>query len=185
MRFLVSAILSAAVLATASGCGSDDEPSTTSPASAPQTTPTTTATTSAKDAASEAEAAHKAFLKKANPICRDYNREVRTVQSDLKALGRSGNVDVYVGPLTKAHAAAQRASERFDALKPPAAEASQATLVGRALQSQATGNAILLQAARDDDSEQFAAASAALAEVAPRNQALMRAYGMTVCGAAG
>ncbi len=105
MRLFLCAALSAAVLIAAAGCGSDDSPS--APATAPAAvtaTPTTSGTTTTAKAPSAAQvkAEHKAFLKKVNPICRDYNQDVRTVQSDIAAIGESGNVDVYVPPLKRA-----------------------------------------------------------------------------------
>ena len=42
-----------------------------------------------------------------------------------------------------------------------------------------------LHAHQADDPQQFGVASQALQQVTPKLQALMREYGMTVCGAAG
>lgn len=187
MRLFLCAALSAAVLVAASGCGSDDKSTTaatTVATTAPSTTtaaPKTTDTTATADPA----AARTAFLKKVNPICEDYNREVREVQSDLQSVGKTGNVDVYAPPLKRATKAARKASRRYDAVKPPAAEVAQAALIGRALKAQVTGNQLLLQAAEADDPQQFGIATEALQQVTPKLQALMREYGMTVCGAAG
>ena len=185
MRLFLCAALSAAVLIAMSGCGSD-EPSPTTAATTPAsaTTVVKTTTTPTKDAVA---AQRKAFLKKVDPICEDYNREVRNVQADLQSVGRTGNVDVYAPPLKRATKAANRASKRFSAVTPPedAAEAAAAALIGRALQAQATGNELLLQAAEADDAQQFGVATEALKQVTPKLQGLMRQYGMTVCGAAG
>ena len=184
MRKLVSAALCAALLVAAGGCGSSNDSSSTTVQPA-ATNPLPTSTAKAAKPAASAEATHKAFLKRVNPICADYNREVRTVQADLQAVGKSGNVDVYAPPLKRATAAAKRASKRFSALKAPPAEAAQAALIGRALNAQATGNALLLKAARADDPQAFGVATQALQRVTPQLQSLMRDYGMTVCGAAG
>jgi hypothetical protein len=186
MRSLVSAVACAALLLAAGGCGSSNDSDTTAAqTTAAATSPLPTATTTPVSAA----AAHKAFLKRVNPICEDYNREARAVQKELvtaeKEAGRAvGNVDTYVAPLKRATAAAQRASDRFSEVKPPAAEAAQAALIGRALKAQATGNDLLLKAARSDDPQAFGVATEALKQVTPQLQSLMRAYGMTVCGAA-
>lgn len=191
MRKLVSAALCAALLAAAGGCGSSNDSSSTSTAAAtsplPTSSSTTTATTPSKK---QLLAAHKAFLKKVDPICEDYNRTAQKVQKELrsaeKQAGRAvGNVDTYVAPLKRATAAAKLASERFAKEKPPAAEAATAALIGRALQAQAKGNALLLDAARSDDPQAFGVATQALQQVTPQLQSLMRDYGMTVCGAAG
>lgn len=194
MRKLVSAVLCTAILVAAAGCGSsnDSSSSTSAATTAAATTPlpTSTQATAKKPSTAAILAAHKAFLKRVNPICEDYNRTAQQVQKELvaaeKAAGRAvGNVDTYVGPLKKATAAAKRASERFAAQKPPADEVATAGLIGRALQAQAKGNALLLQAARADDPQAFGVATQALKQVTPQLQALMRDYGMTVCGAAG
>lgn len=191
MRLFLCAALSAAVLLAASGCGSDDTstaPRTVAPtpSTTTATTGTSTGTTSASSTtAADPAAARKAYLKKINPICEDYNSEVKQVQSDLQAVGKTGNVDVYAAPLRRATRAARKASRRFDAVDPPAADAAQAALIGRALQAQVTGNQLLLQAAEADDPQQFGVATQALQQVTPKLQALMREYGMTVCGAAG
>lgn len=188
MRLLLCAALSAAVLFVVSGCGSD-EPSgsqTVAPAATSTTTATSaTTSTSATTTATDPAAARKAYLKKVNPICEDYNSEVKKVQADLQAVGKTGNVDVYAEPLKRATKAAKKASQRFDDVKPPAAEAAQAALIGRALKAQVTGNQLLLQAAEADDPQQFGVATQALQQVTPKLQELMRQYGMTVCGAAG
>jgi hypothetical protein len=188
MRLLICAALSAAVLFAVSGCGSD-EPSgsqTVGPV-ATATTTKTSATTTSKTTTTAADPAdaRKAYLKKVNPICEDYNSEVRKVQADLQAVGKTGNVDVYAEPLKRATKAAKKASRRFDDVEPPAAEAAQAALIGRALKAQVTGNQLLLQAAEADDPQQFGVATQALQQVTPKLQAAMREFGMTVCGAAG
>lgn len=183
MRLLLCAALSAAMLITAAGCGSDDEPSATTAAQTSGTTTTVrTGTTSTKDAAA---AARKRFIERVNPICEDYNRTARSVQRQMEAVGRTGNVDVFAPALERATEAAERASKRFDAVEPPAAIAEQAALIGRALKAQVTGNELLLEAAEADDPQQFGVAREALAQVTPRLQELMRSFGMTVCGAAG
>lgn len=182
MRLFLCAALSAAVLIAAAGCGSDDSSTpaaTTAAATGPLPT-TTTATTSAADAA----AARKAFIKKVNPICEDYNSDVKKVQKQLESVGKTGNVDVYAPALRRATKAAKRASRRYDAIPPPKGEEAQAALIGRALKAQATGNDLLLQAAEADDPQQFGVATQALQQVTPKLQAAMREYGMTVCGAA-
>ncbi len=198
MRSLVLAAACAALLVFAAGCGSSDDASQTAatPTAQPTTpfpTKTGTATTgtgTTTGAGTTAAAAHTAFLEKVDPICADYNDDVKSVQADLQAQlqaagGKSGNVDIYVGPLKRATAAAQRASDRFAALKPPTAEAQEAELIGRALKAQAKGNDLLLKAARKDDPVEFGVANEALKQVTPKYQELMRSYGMTVCGAAG
>ena len=194
MRKLVSAGLCAAMLVAAAGCGSsnDSSGSSTGATSAGASTPlpTSTSTTTTKPNAKALLAAHKAFLKKVDPICEDYNRTAQSVQRELKAAekeaGRAvGNVDTYAAPLKRATKAAQEASDRFAAEKPPAAEAATAALIGRALQAQAKGNKLLLDAARSDDPQAFGVATQALQQVTPQLQALMRDYGMTVCGAKG
>lgn len=191
MRILLSVALSAAVLALATGCGSDDT-STTAATTAATTAPATTtestpATTTAKTTApkSDAAAQRAAFIKKVNPICEDYNTEIQDVQRDLQSVGKTGNVDVFAPPLKRATKAANRASRRYDAIKPPRGQEEQAALIGRALKAQATGNQLLLDAAEADDPQQFGVATQALQQVTPKLQALMREYGMTVCGAAG
>jgi hypothetical protein len=193
MRKLVSAGLCAAILVAAGGCGSSSDSSSTGSAAttAAATTPLPTSTSSTKTTTPNTGAliaAHKAFLKRINPICEDYNRTAQSVQKELKAAekqaGRAvGNVDTYAAPLKRATAAAQRASDRFAKAKPPADEAQTAALIGRALQAQAKGNALLLQAARKDDPQAFGVATQALQQVTPQLQSLMRDYGMTVCGA--
>lgn len=189
MRLLLCAALSAAVLFVVSGCGSDEPSGSQTVAPAATSTGTTTSasktTTTTKTTASDPAAARKAYLKKVNPICEDYNSEVRKVQADLQSVGKTGNVDVYAEPLKRATKAARKASERFDAVKPPPAEAAQAALIGRALNAQLTGNQLLLDAAKADDPQQFGVATQALQQVTPKLQELMRQYGMTVCGAAG
>ena len=182
MRTLLTVALSAAVLALAAGCGSDDESGST-PTTAAAPDPTTTASTTVDTTGVAAQ--RKAFLKKVNPICEDYNEEVKAVQADLQAVGKTGNVDVYADPLQRATRAARKASRRFDDVKPPAAEEAQAALIGRALKAQLTGNELLLKAAKADDPQEFGVATEALGQVTPKLQALMREYGMTVCGAAG
>lgn len=187
MRTLLTVALSAAVLALAAGCGSDDTSTTAATTAPAATTASTPATTTAETTApkSDSAAQRAAFIKKVNPICEDYNSEVRKVQADLQSVGKTGNVDVYAEPLKRATKAARKASERFDAVKPPPAEAAQAALIGRALNAQLTGNQLLLDAAKADDPQQFGVATQALQQVTPKLQELMRQYGMTVCGAAG
>ena len=187
MRKLVSAALCAAILVAAGGCGSSNDSSGTT-AAATATGPLPTASTTTATPAVSAAAAHKAFLKKVNPICEDYNRDAQAIQKQLlaaeKEAGRAvGNVDTYAAPLKRATASAKRAALRFAKQKPPPAEAAQAALIGRALAAQATGNALLLKAARSDDPQAFAVATQALQQVTPQLQSLMREYGMTVCGA--
>jgi len=192
MRKLVSAGLCAAILVAAGGCGSSNDSSsacsTATTAAATTPLPTSTPTTTTAPNTSALIAAHKAFLKRINPICEDYNRTAQSVQKELRAAekqaGRAvGNVDTYAAPLKRATAAAQRASDRFAKAKPPADEAQTAALIGRALKAQAKGNALLLQAARADDPQAFGVATQALQQVTPQLQSAMRAYGMTVCGA--
>jgi hypothetical protein len=191
MRKLVTAGVCAAMLVAAGGCGSSSDSTDTSTAAAGNPLPTSTSkTTTTTPSAKALLAAHKAFLKKVNPICEDYNRTAKSVQTELRAAekqaGRAvGNVDTYSAPLKRATAAAKLASDRFAAEKPPAAEAATAALIGRALQAQAKGNALLLQAARSDDPQAFGVATQALQQVTPQLQSLMRDYGMTICGAAG
>ena len=187
MRTLLTVALSAAVLALATGCGSDDTSTTASTAVSATTTESTPATTTAKTTApkSDSAAQRAAFIKKVNPICEDYNAEIQDVQRDLQSVGKTGNVDVFAPPLKRATKAANRASRRYDAIKPPRGQEEQAALIGRALKAQATGNQLLLDAAEADDPQQFGVASQALQQVTPKLQALMRQYGMTVCGAAG
>lgn len=187
MRKLVSAALCAALLAAAGGCGSSNDSGSTSAQTPVATAGTPLPTTTTNSGSNTSAAAqHKAFLKRVNPICEDYNRSIRRVQKELAAVGKSGNVDVYAPPLKRATAAARRASSRFDALKPPSAETDQAALIGRALKAQTKGNKLLLDAALADDETQFSVANQALQQdVTPKLQALMRSYGMTVCGAAG
>jgi len=189
MRKLVSAALCAAILVAAGGCGSSSDSSSTSAQTAPTAAnPLPTASTTTATTAASAAAAHKAFLKRVNPICADYNHDAKAIQKQLRAAekeaGRAvGNVDTYAAPLKRATASAQRASRRFAETKPPASEAAQAALIGRALTALAKGNALLLQAARSDDPQAFAVATQALQQVTPQLQGLMRDYGMTVCGA--
>ena len=194
MRKLVSAGLCAAMLLAVGGCGSSNDSSGsdtgTTTAAATSPLPTSTSTTTTKTDAKALLAAHKAFLKKVNPICEDYNRTAQSVQKELQAAeqqaGREvGNVDTYAAPLKRATAAAKRASDRFAAQKPPAAEVATAALIGRALKAQAKGNQLLLDAARSDDPQAFGVATQALQQVTPQLQSLMRDYGMTVCGARG
>lgn len=183
MRILLSVALSAAVLALATGCGSDDTSTTaatTASAPAPATTVETTTTPKADAAADQ-----KAFIKKVNPICDEYNSEIQDVQNELQSVGKTGNVDVFAPGLKRATKAAKRASTRYDAVEPPKSQQEQAALIGRALQAQAKGNQLLLEAAEADDPQQFGIATQALQQVTPKLQALMRQYGMTVCGAAG
>jgi len=183
MRLLLCAALSAALLIAAAGCGSDDEPaSTTAAQTAGTTTTVRTGTTAAQDAIA---VARKRFIERVNPICEDYNDSVKSVQKQMEAIGRTGNVDVFAPALERATEAAQRASDRFDAVKAPQGIAEQAALIGRALQAQVKGNELLLDAAKADDPQQFGVAREALAQVTPRLQELMRSFGMTVCGAAG
>jgi hypothetical protein len=185
MRLFLCAALSAAVLLAAAGCGSDDSPTTsaTTPvvpgSTAAATTPSKT-TTAEVDGDSDREA----FIKKVNPVCEDYNKEIQDVQKELQSVGKTGNVDVFAPALKRATKAAERASRRYDAIDPPAGQEAQAELIGRALKAQAKGNQLLLDAAEADDPQQFGVASQALAQVTPKLQALMREYGMTVCGAA-
>jgi hypothetical protein len=182
MRLFLCAALSAATLIAATGCGSDDEPPTTA-AQAPGTTTTVrTGTTPSQEALT---AARKRFIERVNPICDDYNGTIRSVQKQMEAVGRAGNVDVFAPALERATKAAQRASERFDAVAAPAEIKEQAALIGRALQGQVKGNQLLLDAAKSDDPQQFGVAREALNQVTPRLQELMRSFGMTVCGAAG
>jgi hypothetical protein len=189
MRKLVSAVLCTAILLAAAGCGSSSDSSSTTAQTAPTAAnPLPTSTTTTAKTASSAAAAHKAFLKRVNPICADYNRDAKAIQKQLraaeKAAGRAvGNVDTYSAPLKRATASAQRASKRFAEVKPPASEAAQAALIGRALAALAKGNGLLLDAARSDDPQAFAVATQALQQVTPQLQSLMREYGMTVCGA--
>ena len=189
MRKLVSAVFCVAILVAAAGCGSSSDSSSTSAQTAPTAAnPLPTASTTTATTAASAEAAHKAFLKRVNPICADYNRDAQAIQKQLRAAekeaGRAvGNVDTYAAPLKRATASAKRAARRFAEQKPPPAEAAQAALIGRALAAQATGNALLLKAARSDDPQAFAVATQALQQVTPQLQGLMRSYGMTVCGA--
>ena len=187
MRTLLTVALSAAVLALAAGCGSDDTSTTAATTVPATTTASTPATTTAKTTApkSDSAAQRAAFIKKVNPICEDYNAEIQDVQRDLQAVGKTGNVDVFAPPLRRATKAANRASRRYDAIKPPSDQVQQAALIGRALKAQATGNQLLLDAAEADDPQQFGVATQALQQVTPKLQALMREYGMTVCGAAG
>lgn len=180
MRLLLCAALSAAML-TAAGCGSDDEPSPTTAAQSPGTTTVRTGTTPSQDALA---AARRRFIERVNPICEDYNTTIRSVQKQMEAVGRAGNVDVFAPALERATRAARRASDRFDAVEPPAAIREQAALIGRALQAQTKGNQLLLDAANADDPQQFGVAREALNQVTPRLQELMRSFGMTVCGAA-
>lgn len=181
MRILLSVALSAAVLALATGCGSDDT-STTPTTVAPIPSTTTAKTSQAKNAAA---AARKSFIKKVNPICEDYNQEIQAVQKELQSVEKAGNVDVFAPALKRGTKAAKRASARYDAVEPPKSQQAQAALIGRALQAQAKGNQLLLDAAEADDPQQFGIATQALQQVTPKLQALMREYGMTVCGAAG
>lgn len=182
MRLLLCAALSAAML-IAAGCGSDDEPASTTAAGAAGTTTTVpTGTTSSQQAGA---AARKRFIERVNPICEDYNTTIRSVQRQMEAVGRTGNVDVYAPALERATKAARRAGERFDAVEPPAEIKQQAALIGRALEAQAKGNQLLLDAAESDDPQQFGIAREALNQVTPRLQELMRSFGMTVCGAEG
>ena len=189
MRKLVSAVLCTAMLVAAAGCGSSSDSSSTSTPTAPTAAnPLPTSTTTTATTASSAAAAHKAFLKRVDPICVDYNKDAKAIQKQLRAAekeaGRAvGNVDTYAAPLKRATASARRASKRFAAEKPPAAEAAQAALIGRALAALAKGNGLLLEAARSDDPQAFAVATQALQQVTPQLQGLMRDYGMTVCGA--
>ncbi len=172
MLKLVSAALCAAILVAAAGCGSSNDSSsaskaaTTAAATTPLPTPKSTTTTKSDPKA--LLAAHKAFLKRVNPICEDYNRTAQSVQKELRAAekqaGRAvGNVDTYAAPLKRATAAAQLASKRFAEAKPPAAEVQTAALIGRALKAQAKGNELLLQAARSDDPQAFGVATAGAA----------------------
>ena len=185
MRKLVSAVVCVAMLVAAAGCGSSSDSSSTSAQATPTAAnPLPTSTTTAGSAA----AAHKAFLRKVDPICEDYNRDAKAIQKQLlaaeKEAGRAvGNVDTYEAPLKRATASAQRASKRFADQKPPASDAAQAAVVGRALTALAKGNALLLDAARSDDPQAFAVATQALQQVTPQIQGLMRSFGMTVCGA--
>ncbi len=185
MRLFLCAALSAAVLLAAAGCGSDD-PASTSATTAVAPGATTAATTTSKTTTTAVDpaTARKAFLKKVNPVCEDYNEEVQDVQKDLQSVGKTGNVDVYAPALKRATKAAERASKRFDAVDPPAGDEAQAALIGRALKAQATGNKLLLEAAEADDPQQFGIATEALQQITPKLQELMRQYGMTVCGAA-
>lgn len=183
MRSFLCAALSAAILIAVSGCGSDDEPASTTPAKAPGTTMTVRTGTTASKAA--VAAARKRFIERVNPICEDYNTTIKSVQKQMEAVGRAGNVDVFAPALERATKAARRASERFDAVEPPAEIREQAALIGRALQAQTKGNELLLEAAEADDPQQFGVAREALNQVTPRLQELMRSFGMTVCGAAG
>lgn len=184
MRILLSVALSAAVLALATGCGSDDTSTTSSTAVSAPSTPTTTVKTTTTPKA-DAAADQKAFIKKVNPICEDYNQEIQAVQQELQSVGKTGNVDVFAPALKRGTKAAKRASARYDAVEPPKSQQAQAALIGRALQAQAKGNQLLLDAAEADDPQQFGIATQALQQVTPKLQALMREYGMTVCGAAG
>ena len=189
MRKLVSAVVCVAMLVAAAGCGSSSDSSSTSAQATPTAAnPLPTSTTTTKTTAASAEAAHKAFIKRVNPICADYNHDAKAIQAQLRAAekeaGRAvGNVDAYTGPLKRATASAERAAKRFAEEKPPASEAQQAALIGRALSALAKGNALLLDAARSDDPQAFAVATQALQQVTPQLQSLMREYGMTVCGA--
>jgi Flp pilus assembly protein TadD len=192
MRFLVPAAVCAALLLGVAGCGSSSDSSATTAAATTATTapasplPTSTTPKTSKTATADA---HKAFLKRVNPICADYNRAAKEAQKRLlateKQIKGEGNVDPYAGPLKLAAAAAHRASDRFAAVKPPPTEVQEAALISRALQAQAKGNDLLLEAARADDPVQFGVANQALQQVVPNLQSLMRSYGMTVCGARG
>ena len=188
MRTFLCAAVTAAVLLVATGCGSDDSSTTsaTTPASIPGSTATATGTTTGTKTTTttiNAAAERKAFIKKVNPICEDYNRDIQDVQKQLESVGKTGNVDVYAPALKRATKAAKRASKRYDAVEPPRGQEAEAALIGRALSAQATGNELLLQAAEADDPQQFGVATQALQQVTPKLQAAMRQYGMTVCGA--
>ncbi len=123
-----------------------------------------------------------------NPICERYNHTIQGLQADLQRQSvraqKAGTLGPYVAPLTQARRAAQRASDDFDALQPPLAEQQQATLVARALRAQAKVNTLLLTAAKKNDTQNFVATTEAIKQLSPQVQAVMRAYGMTVCGAA-
>lgn len=185
MRTFLPAVLAASLLAAMPGCGSDDGTPTT--ASAPSVAPAKTAASApATTAATEKknQAAHRRFIAKANPICRAFNAELRAAQRDLDKIGQVGNVDVYAPGVRRAKSAAQRASRRFDAVKPPAFEREQAAVIGRALKAQVKANDFMLQAALADDPQQFAIAQQALAQIQPQLQALVRGFGMQACGVA-
>lgn len=185
MRTFAAALLCAALLIVVAGCGSSDDASTSATTATPTTAArSTTTTASAATSAKAGKAAHARFVAKANAVCADFNRELARAQAQIKAVGKSGNVDVYAPAVRRAKRAAERASRRYNALKPPAAETAQAAVIGRGIQAQVTGNDLLLKAALADDPQQFGVAQQALAQVMPQIQAVMRGFGMKACGVA-
>lgn len=189
MRTFAAALLCAALLIVVTGCGSSDNASTsattaTPTAAATTTSPGSTTTTSAATSAKAAKAAHTRFVAKANAVCDDFNRELARAQAQIKAVGKSGNVDVYAPAVRRAKRAAEKASRRYNALRPPAADTAQAAVIGRGIRAQVTGNDLLLKAAVADDPQQFGVAQQALAQVMPQIQAVMRGFGMKPCGVA-
>lgn len=183
MRLLAVAACSAALLMLA-GCGSNggSEPTGNPTASVASATTSTPAPSTQASSDSDARLARKSFVKKASRICRDYNRSIFSVKRELKKIGTSGNVDVYAPAIKRAVSASDLALERFQALVPPPGDRAQVDLIFRAIRGLATGNQLLLKAARDDDPVAYGATQAAITQATPAYESAMSAYGMTVCG---